>query len=55
LTRTPYLIHDNQKNTLFFEPTHIIERFLSIPTSQAFDVTAGRIYQTEINKERKGD
>jgi CTP synthase len=31
------------------------ERFLGIPTSQANNVTTGRIYQTVINKERKGD
>lgn len=31
------------------------ERFLNIPTSQANNVTTGRIYQTVINKERKGD
>lgn len=31
------------------------ERFLGIPTSQANNVTTGRIYQTVIDKERKGD
>lgn len=31
------------------------ERFLNIPTSQANNVTTGRIYQAVINKERKGD
>lgn len=31
------------------------ERFSNIPTSQANNVTTGRIYQTVINKERKGD
>ncbi len=31
------------------------ERFLSTPTSQANNVTTGRIYQTVIDKERKGD
>jgi CTP synthase len=31
------------------------ERFLGIPTSQANNVTTGRIYQTVIEKERKGD
>lgn len=31
------------------------ERFLNFPTSQANNVTTGRIYQTVINKERKGD
>lgn len=31
------------------------ERFLTEPTSQANNVTTGRIYQTVINKERKGD
>ncbi len=31
------------------------ERFLSTPTSQANNVTTGRIYQTVINKERAGD
>ena len=29
------------------------ERFLNIPTSQANNVTTGRIYQTVINKERE--
>jgi CTP synthase len=31
------------------------ERFLNFPTSQANNVTTGRIYQSVINKERKGD
>lgn len=31
------------------------ERFLNLPTSQANNVTTGRIYQTVINKERAGD
>ncbi len=31
------------------------ERFLGVPTSQANNVTTGRIYQSVINKERKGD
>ncbi len=31
------------------------ERFLNIPTSQANNVTTGRIYQTVINKERDGE
>ncbi len=31
------------------------ERFLNTPTSQANNVTTGRIYQTVINKERAGD
>ena len=31
------------------------ERFSNVPTSQANNVTTGRIYQTVINKERKGD
>ena len=31
------------------------ERFLNIPTSQANNVTTGRVYQTVINKERAGD
>ena len=31
------------------------ERFLDNETSQANNVTTGRIYQTVINKERKGD
>lgn len=31
------------------------ERFLNIPTSQANNVTTGRIYQTVINREREGD
>jgi CTP synthase len=31
------------------------ERFLNMPTSQANNVTTGRVYQSVINKERKGD
>jgi len=31
------------------------ERFLNIPTSQANNVTTGKIYQAVINKERKGE
>jgi CTP synthase len=31
------------------------ERFLNVPTSQANNVTTGRVYQAVINKERKGD
>ena len=31
------------------------ERFLNVPTSQANNVTTGKIYQAVINKERKGD
>ncbi len=31
------------------------ERFLNVPTSQANNVTTGRIYQTVIEKERHGD
>lgn len=31
------------------------ERFLGAPTSQANNVTTGRIYQSVINKERRGD
>jgi CTP synthase len=31
------------------------ERFLNTPTSQANNITTGRIYQNVINKERKGD
>ncbi len=31
------------------------ERFLNVPTSQANNVTTGRIYQAVIDKERKGD
>ncbi|MBG0861053.1 MAG: CTP synthase [Bacteroidales bacterium] len=31
------------------------ERFLNVPTSQANNITTGRIYQTVIDKERKGD
>ena len=31
------------------------EMFLNVPTSQANNVTTGRIYQSVINKERKGD
>lgn len=31
------------------------ERFLNIPTSQANNITTGRLYQSVINKERRGD
>ncbi|MFY9153984.1 MAG: CTP synthase [Prolixibacteraceae bacterium] len=31
------------------------ERFLNVPTSQSNNVTTGRIYQSVINKERRGD
>ncbi len=31
------------------------ERFLNIPTSQANNITTGRIYQSVIEKERRGD
>jgi CTP synthase len=31
------------------------ERFLNVPTSQANNVTTGKIYQSVINRERKGD
>ncbi|HEX2920596.1 MAG TPA: CTP synthase [Bacteroidales bacterium] len=31
------------------------ERFLNVPTSQANNVTTGRIYQSVITKERRGD
>ncbi|MBN8703632.1 MAG: CTP synthase [Bacteroidetes bacterium] len=31
------------------------ERFLNVPTSKANNVTTGRIYQTVIDKERRGD
>ena len=31
------------------------ERFLNVETSQANNVTTGRVYQTVIDKERKGD
>ncbi len=31
------------------------ERFINLPTSQENNVTTGRIYQTVINKERRGD
>lgn len=31
------------------------ERFLNVPTSQANNVTTGKIYQTVIDKERNGD
>lgn len=31
------------------------ERFLNVPTSQANNVTTGKIYQSVINKERRGD
>jgi CTP synthase len=31
------------------------ERFLNVPTSQANNVTTGRVYETVINRERKGD
>lgn len=31
------------------------ERFLNVPTSQANNITTGRIYQAVIDKERRGD
>ncbi|MCK5821607.1 MAG: CTP synthase [Bacteroidales bacterium] len=31
------------------------ERFLDVPTSQGNNVTTGQVYQTVINKERRGD
>ena len=31
------------------------ERFLGVPTSQANNITTGQIYQSVINKERRGD
>ena len=31
------------------------ERFLSVPTSQANNITTGRIYQSVIEKERRGE
>ena len=31
------------------------ERFLDVPTSQANDITTGRIYQSVIDKERRGE
>ena len=31
------------------------ERFLNVPTSQANNITTGRVYQSVINKERKGE
>ena len=31
------------------------ERFLNVPTSQANNITTGRIYQSVISKERKGE
>ncbi|MCD6345873.1 MAG: CTP synthase, partial [Bacteroidales bacterium] len=31
------------------------ERFLNVPTSQANNVTTGQVYQSVINKERRGD
>jgi CTP synthase len=31
------------------------ERFLNVPTTRANNITTGRIYQSVINKERKGD
>ncbi len=31
------------------------ERFLNVPTTRANNITSGRIYQSVINKERKGD
>ena len=31
------------------------ERFLNVPTSQANNVTTGRIYQSVIEKERRGE
>lgn len=31
------------------------ERFLNVPTSKANNITSGRVYQSVINKERRGD
>ena len=31
------------------------ERFLNVPTTRSNNITTGRIYQSVINKERKGD
>jgi CTP synthase (UTP-ammonia lyase) len=55
LTRTPCFIHNDQRNTPVIELIHLIVRLFSVPISQAFDVTAVRIYRTLINKEIKGD
>lgn len=47
-----YVTHDGAETDL--DLGHY-ERFLNVKTSQANNVTTGRIYQTIINKERKGD
>ncbi len=47
-----YVTHDGAETDL--DLGHY-ERFLNIETSQANNVTTGKIYQTVIQKERKGD
>jgi len=47
-----YVTHDGAETDL--DLGHY-ERFLNVLTSQANNVTTGRIYQTVINKERRGD
>ena len=47
-----YVTEDGAETDL--DPGHY-ERFLNIYTSQANNVTTGKIYQTVINKERAGD
>jgi CTP synthase len=47
-----YVTHDGAETDL--DLGHY-ERFLGVQTSQANNVTTGRIYQTVITKERKGD
>jgi len=47
-----YVTHDGAETDL--DLGHY-ERFLNAPTSQANNVTTGRIYQTVINKEREGE
>lgn len=47
-----YVTHDGAETDL--DLGHY-ERFLNIQTSQANNITTGRIYQNVINKERRGD
>jgi CTP synthase len=47
-----YVTHDGAETDL--DLGHY-ERFLNMPTSQANNVTTGRIYKTVIEKERRGD
>ena len=47
-----YVTEDGAETDLIFGH---YERFLNVPTSQANNVTTGRIYKSVIEKERRGD